>query len=299
MSELVGHAGALIAGLMWGISSTLFTLGGRRQSHQAVNSIRLLGATILLGICHIFIIGTLIPDASLYVWLMLGLSGVMGLAMGDGLLMWAHIKIGPRLSMLIMSLVPIVTTTLAWFLFDERIEPIKLMAIVVTIGSVAWVIMEKADPRAIFKVTKFGVILAIGGMLGQALQLIIAKDAIEHLDSSMPSLTATYIRIMWGTAAIWAVAIPGRNLGRILNAFKDRRFMGFTALGTIAGPFIGIWASYLAIEFAPVGIASTLMALTPLFMIPISFVVFKEKPSWRALIGTMIALAGVAVIFIF
>ena len=298
MSELVGQIGALVAALMWGVSSTFFTLGGKRQTHQAVNSIRLLGATLLLGISHILIIGTLIPDASLYVWLMLGLSGVMGLALGDGLLMWAHIKIGPRLSMLVMSMVPIVTTTFAWFLFDERIEPIKLLAIAITIGAVAWVIMEKADPKAIFKVTKFGILLAVGGMLGQALQLIIAKDAIENLGGPMPSLSATNIRIMWGTAAIWAVAIPGRNIMGFFSAFKDRKFMKYTAFGTVAGPFLGIWASYLAIQFAPVGIASTLMALTPLFMIPISFIVFKEKPTWRALIGTMVALAGVAVIFL-
>lgn len=300
MTAFLGEGAGLAASLFWALSSTLFTLAGRRQNHQAVNSIRLLGATMMLGVSHLFLVGTLFPGGSLYVWLMLGLSGVIGLALGDGLLMWAHVKIGPRLSMLIMSMVPLVTTSVAWVIFQETIEWIKLMAILITVSGVTYVVFEKRKKEnSGFNVTLFGILLGIGGMLGQAIQLLIAKDAMVNMGGSNVALSATYIRILWGTGAIWLVSLHRYRMNATVKAFGDRKFMTYTMIGTSVGPFMGVWASYLAIEYAPIGIASTLMSLAPLIMIPISFLIFKERPTWKSFIGTMIAIAGVAMIFLF
>jgi drug/metabolite transporter (DMT)-like permease len=298
MTELIGEGAGLAASLFWALSSTFFSLGGRIRGHQSVNAIRLVGATLMLAISHFILLGTILPGGSLYIWLMLGLSGMVGLALGDGLLMWAHVAIGPRRAMLIMSLVPIVTTSVAWVIFAETIDFIKLIAIGITVAGVSYVVMEKKSGKSMFKVTWLGILLGVGGMLGQAIQMLIAKDAIESMRGDMISLSATYIRILWGTAAIWLVLLIRRNLGNSLRAFSDKKFMTYTLIGTSVGPFLGVWASYLAIEFAPIGIASTLMSLAPLIMIPISFFVFKEKPTWRAVIGTFVAISGVAIIFL-
>lgn len=300
MTLLLGEGAALAASLFWALSSTFFALAGRRQNHQAVNSIRLLGATVMLGISHLILVGTLFPGGSLYVWLMLGLSGVIGLALGDGLLMWAHVKIGPRLSMLIMSLVPIVTTSVAWVIFQETIEWIKVLAILITVAGVSYVVMERRPKKkGGFNVTFFGIMLGVGGMLGQAIQLLIAKDAMVNMEGENVALSATYIRILWGTGAIWLVSLQRYRMKATARAFRDRKFMTYTLIGTSVGPFLGVWASYIAIEFAPIGIASTLMALAPLVMIPTSYFVFKEKPTWKSVIGTGVAIAGVAMIFLF
>ncbi|MFO8050414.1 MAG: DMT family transporter [Thermoplasmatota archaeon] len=294
-----GEIGGLGAALFWALSSTLFTLGGKRQSHQSVNSIRLLGATVMLGISHLILLGTLLPGESIYVYLLLALSGMIGLALGDGLLMWSHITIGPRLSMLLMSMVPIVTTTIAWTLMGETIAIIDIFGIILTISGVSWVVLERGNKNAMFKVTAFGIALGLGGMLGQAIQLLIAKEAMLWMDGSNPALTATYIRILFGTAAIWLVSLNRYRLKKSLEAFRDKRFMTFTMLGTTVGPFLGVWSSYVAIAYAPIGIASTLMALAPVFMIPLSFIVFKDRPTIRSVLGTMVAMGGVAVIFLF
>jgi drug/metabolite transporter (DMT)-like permease len=47
-----------------------------------------------------------------------------------------------------------------------------------------------------------------------------------------------------------------------------------------------------------VGVASTLMSLPPIFLLPIGRFVFKETISKRAVTGTIIALAGVAALFL-
>ena len=61
---------------------------------------------------------------------------------------------------------------------------------------------------------------------------------------------------------------------------------------------MGIWLSLVAIQQAQLGIASTLMALPPIILIPLSYVLFRERVSWRAVAGTLLAFTGVALIFL-
>jgi drug/metabolite transporter (DMT)-like permease len=300
---IIGELAALATSFFWASSSTFFTLGGKRQSPQTVNRWRLVGAVILLGLFHVVILGHLIPNESLYVWLLLGLSGIIGLSVGDGFLLWAYVKVGPRISMLVMSMAPVVTTGAAWFLMDEELSFWKLIAIGITLAGVSWVVTDRKngggkDNKSPFKLTAFGLLLAVGGMIGQAIQLLLAKDAMTRMVSENVPLTATFIRIVWGAASMWFATIILGRTRHSFRAFKDNRFILWISLATIFGPFLGIWASFIAIDFAPIGIASTLMALPPLLIIPISHFVFKEKITVRAIVGTVIALVGVAGLFL-
>jgi drug/metabolite transporter (DMT)-like permease len=299
---IIGELAALATSFFWASSSTFFTLGGKRQSPQTVNRWRLVGAVFLLGLFHIVILGHLFPGENLHVWLLLGLSGIIGLSVGDGFLLWAYVKIGPRISMLVMSMTPVVTTTAAWFLMDEELSFWKLVAIGITLAGVSWVVTDRKNSgeenKSPFNFTIFGLLLAVGGMLGQAIQLLLAKDAMSRMVSDNVPLTATFIRILWGAASIWVATIILGRTRRSFRAFKDNRFIVWIGLATIFGPFLGIWASFIAIDFAPIGIASTLMALPPLLIIPISHFVFKERITVRAVVGTAIALVGVAGLFL-
>ena len=40
------------------------------------------------------------------------------------------------------------------------------------------------------------------------------------------------------------------------------------------------------------------MALTPVIILPISYFGFKEKVGWQAIAGTLLAIAGVAILFL-
>jgi drug/metabolite transporter (DMT)-like permease len=57
--------------------------------------------------------------------------------------------------------------------------------------------------------------------------------------------------------------------------------------------------SLVAIKYANIGIASTLMALPPVFLIPLSNWIFKERVSTASVLGTILSLVGVAIIFLY
>lgn len=83
-----------------------------------------------------------------------------------------------------------------------------------------------------------------------------------------------------------------------LAPLRERTVVLSTIGGAFTGPFLGVSLSLVALSAAPVGIASTLMALTPVFLLPISRFAFKERITLRATIGTALAVGGVAVLFL-
>jgi len=170
MDVPIGEFAALATSVLWAVSSTFFTIGGKGHSHHVVNRMRLLGALILLGIPQMILLGTLVPDESLYVWLLLGLSGIVGLAIGDGFLLVAYKKVGPRISMLLMSMAPVVTVTAGWVFWGERLNLFNIGAIILVLTGVSYVVLEKKKDRSPFKITPIGLAFGIGAMLGQAIQ---------------------------------------------------------------------------------------------------------------------------------
>ncbi|MCD6113207.1 MAG: EamA family transporter, partial [Bacteroidales bacterium] len=65
------------------------------------------------------------------------------------------------------------------------------------------------------------------------------------------------------------------------------------------GPFLGVSFSLMSVKYTGVGIASTIMAIVPILIIPLSVIFFKEKITFKDIVGTIIAVGGVVIFFIF
>jgi len=80
---------------------------------------------------------------------------------------------------------------------------------------------------------------------------------------------------------------------------KNKSAMGRIGIGAFFGPFLGVSFSLLAVKYTTTGIASTLMALTPVMIILPARYIFKEKITTKEVVGAFIAVAGVVVFFVF
>jgi drug/metabolite transporter (DMT)-like permease len=299
LQNYLGELAALGTSVCWTFTSIFFTLSGRRVGSVIVNQARLLLAVVFLSITHLLVLGTWFPNqAEAYRWFWLGLSGVIGLALGDGFLFQAFVLIGPRRSMLLMSLVPIMSTLIAWIFLAEALSAVEMVAIGLTVGGVAWVVSEQGTNgvRVDRRLYWLGVLAGLAGALGQALGLVISKKGMV---GGYSPLSATLMRMMVAAIVIWGYALLRGGAGRSLRALTDRQ-AGPTILGgAIAGPFLGVWLSLIAIQLTQVGIAATLMALSPIFLLPASHWIFKEETSLQSVVGTVVAVIGVALIFLF
>jgi drug/metabolite transporter (DMT)-like permease len=296
----LGEFAALGTAICWSFTSTFFTLAGRMVGSAVVNRIRLLLAILFLSFTHWMLLGSWFPaGVSLERWWWLSLSGVIGLSIGDALLFQAFVLIGPRLSMLLMSLVPVISTLLAWIFLHETLAPLQLLAIFATVLGVAWVILDRTPTtgqQASSPPSWTGVLLGLGGALGQALGLIAAK---KGLSGDFSALSGTLMRMIAAAAALWLATLA---TGQIRFTFRrlaqtPQSFVHILG-GSFFGPFLGVTLSLIAVQATAVGIASTIIALPPIFMLPIGYFVFQEHVSGRAVAGTVVALSGVALLLL-
>lgn len=301
MLSYTGELAAVGTSLCFAIGSTLFTLAGRKIGAQRVNRTRLLLAALMIALVHLITFGRLVPVATSESVTWLSLSGLVGFVFGDVCLMQAFVMIGPRLSMLMMALAPMFSTVIAFLFLHETLDAQQLIGIALVVGGVMTVVTErsKGGPSSVLvtgRDYRIGLLFALGGSLGQAGGTVLSRLGLA---GGLEPLSAALIRLTVASLFIWAVAVVGRQVTPTVTAIRGNPQAGLRlTLATIAGPVIGVWLSLIAVQRTNVGIASTLTSLTPIFLIPISYVVFKERVTRQAVIGTLIAFTGTVMLFI-
>ncbi len=265
---------------------------------MVVNLTRLLFAVLMLSSAHFFLYGDFLPlQVESFRWGWLSVSSILGLVVGDSALFQAFVLLGPRLSTLMMSLTPIFTTFLGWLIFGETVSGVEFAGIMLTMSGVAWVVTERRSGQVVVENKQYGlgIVFGLTGALGQSAGLITAKFGLVD---KFPPISATVIRMLVAMVILWGVAAFRGRIGSTISQWRNTKALSAIFGGSLVGPFIGVWLSLVAIQLARVGIASTLMALPPVILIPLSYVLLKESVSLRSIVGTVVALIGVALIFV-
>jgi drug/metabolite transporter (DMT)-like permease len=303
----IGELAALATSICFSLSSVVFTFSGRELGSILVNRTRLLIAILLVMLLHLLLYGQLLPvNAGNERWFWLGLSGFVGLALGDGFLFQAFILIGPRLSMLMMALAPVLGAIMAWIFLGENLTLTAIAGIIITVCGILIVVAERREDSSASATTKaeptnrrrytLGLLCGLGGGLGQAGGLILSKLGLV---GGFPALSGNLIRLIVAGAIIWALAIANRQ---VISSYRDLkahpRALWFVTGGTILGPVLGVWLSLVAVQNADVGIVSTLSSLMPIFLIPISYFVYGERVTKQGIVGTFIAIVGTILLFV-
>jgi drug/metabolite transporter (DMT)-like permease len=228
----------------------------------------------------------------------LSLSGIVGLVIGDSFLFKAFTMIGTRLSMLLMSFTPAISAILAFFFLGENIVALGILGMVITLVGIIIVVFDRKDSASSRHPKQaLGIFYGILGAVGQAVALIFAKVAFE--ESHINGFLATFIRLFSATVLILPVSILLKRYKNPVKLYRsDQKGLLLTLGGTFFGPFLGITLSLISIENTKVGIASTLMATVPVIMLPIGKFIFKDTITIKAIVGAVIAVAGVAILFL-
>lgn len=290
-----GEWAALLTAVCWTITASALTKAGERVGSLSVNVLRLALALTVFACIGLVSSGQPLPfDVGAQGWLWMMASGVVGFFMGDLCLVRAFIEIGPRLSMLVMALAPPLTAALAAIFLNERLSGLEYVAMAVTLSGIAWVVTEPRGEDARRRFTWRGGALALGGALGQALGMLLAKFGLETVKSP---LEATAIRVLAGLACFVLLAAIRREGPRLRAAIVDRRAMVHVTIGALAGPVLGVSLMMYALTLIPAGLAQTFASMTPVLIIPVSHWLHHEKTTVRSIVGAIIAFAGVAMLF--
>jgi len=293
-----GELAGLLTSITWSGTSLLFTKASHAVGSIIVNRVRVLLALVFIMLLNWAFYGYLLPfNAGWERWAWFALSGAIGYALGDLFLFQSYVYLGTQQGMVMMSLSPLMSAGLAWIFFGEALSWIQLLGVLTTLAGVIWVILQRKEGGT----TKSdrisqGVLYGIGAALGQAVGFILSK---QGLAGDFPALAGNSIRMLAAVFVLWGIAALQGNAGSTIRAMCSRpKILGWLTIAAFTGPVLGATLSLVALQYTQVGIASTLISLSPVFLLPVNWFVFKEKFRLGELLGTLLTIGGVALLFL-
>lgn len=313
--QYFGEIISLAVAVFWTATALFADVASRRLGALSLNLIRMTLSLLMLAALLWLVTGTPYPIyANGKAWFFLTLSGLVGYVFGDWCLFNSYVIFGSRYGQLFMTLAPPVAGIAGWALLGQSLSWKSSLAMLVTIAGIAISILVRKtgdDSRRLeLKLPLKGVLFGLGAGIGQGLGLVISKIGLDSYANAIPegapdNITAimpfagTFIRAVAGLAGFAVIILAKKHRRQnVLNAVRDGKGMAFAALTTFFGPFVGVSLSLMAVQYAKAGIASTLMALTPVLIILPYSLIYRQKVSAKEIFGTLVTVAGVAMFFL-
>ncbi|MBN3040894.1 MAG: DMT family transporter [Candidatus Omnitrophica bacterium] len=290
-NSMLGCLTALISAASWAFGSILFRKLGDKATPLAMNFVKGIIGTVYLLVVISFL-GFEKTDAQTI--LLLSASGLLGIALGDTLFFKALIYLGPRLTILLSTLGPVFTITLAIIFLRERPSFLAWIGMFLTTSGILWVLWERAPREEAKNNWKPGVKFAILSAACMSLGIIFAKLGVV----TSSAIQATLIRISASFVSLGFWGILTHSLDKWIAPFKSKKMLGLIALAVFVAIFGGFWMFLLALKYIDASIATILSSTTPLFILPMSAFFLKERISARAILGACVAVSGVVLIFL-
>ncbi|NJK89220.1 MAG: DMT family transporter [Myxococcales bacterium] len=276
------------------MGSILFARAGERASALVLNLVKCWLGLLMLGGTALLVSGRAWPlqaEASQITWL--SISGVLGLTLGDTAFFAALIRLGPRRALLFWALVPPMTAVLAFLFLDEPLTSRMMGGIAVVILGVGWVIAERSGSgpgrgRAVLP----GALLGLTAALCQSVGSIITK----RVDDGLSALDVSVIRLFAGSVGLLVQVVLARRMEEAVGVLKDQPLLRLLIASTFIGTYLGIWLSIYGLQHTYAGVAATLQATSPIFVLPLAVIFMNERLSARAVLGAIVAVGGVAML---
>jgi len=299
----VGEFFALGAAICWTATYIFFQEPVRKFPASLINVIRIGFATALLGGSLIVLNRSLVLDAAPGQFLYLALSGILGLLIADYMALLALKYLGPRLALLIFASAPVFSTIFGVLILGERLEIYKYLAILIVLVGIVIVVREKQNqnPDNTRSDRLKGITFALISTSALGVGLVISKYGMINAapaGKTLDPMQATFIRMISAFTILFIWVIFTGKLKRIIIILSEHKTTLNILRGSFAGDYLGVWLSMLAVTYIAVGIASTLMSLMPIFIIPAVYILYREHTNLRGIIGTVITFCGVAVLFL-
>lgn len=308
--QFIGEIISLTVAVSWTITALFAEVGSKRLGSLQMNVIRMILSLLMLGATLWWFTGTPYPlYADGKAWFWLSMSGFVGYLLGDYCLFNSYIWIGSRFGQLFMTLAPPTAALFGWMMLGETLSLNALLGMMVTLTGIGISVLNKGNSSKLsLKLPLKGVLFGIGAGVGQGIGLVLSKVGMNYYEESIPMgeemvadlmpFASTYIRAV--TGAIGFICVMGfqKQFHSLATSLRDAKGMNAAVWATVTGPFIGVSLSLMAVQYTEAGIASTLMALTPVFIIWPAHFFFGQQVTFKEVVGACISVIGVSLFFI-
>ena len=302
----IGELISIGVAFSWTATALLSEFGSKRLGNLTLNVLRMSLALVFSLVLFLVVTGNPLPagaSSEACGWMLL--SGLVGYVIGDFCLFQCYIIIGSRFGQLFMTLAPLAAALMAWVTLGQQLTSLSLMAMLITLSGIAISILGRSEHhRLALSLPLSGVLYAIGAALCQGVGLVLSKIGMNHFEpvAGMPDwlvpFSANFYRCIAGFVGFIVLLYMRKGLKPLSEALHDRKGLTVATATTIFGPFVGVGFSLMAVQYTAAGIASTLMAMTPIIILLPSHWLFGERITWRAVLGAVISVVGVSLFFL-
>lgn len=313
MESFVGEIISLIVAVSWTVAALAAEKASRYATALITNVVRMSIAIPLFLALLYATTGACLPlyaDAATWAWL--SLAGLVGYVFGDICLFRSYQEMGSRYGQLFMTLAPLFSAVGGWYAFGEELPAVTWVAIMLILAGIGMSVFGRDEGHGTkhihLKITPAAALLGIGAAAGQGIGLVISKIGMLSYEAALPAgvdaenvmmpFAATLIRCIAGIAGFTAIMLLRRKASEVPAMLKNRKAMAAVTIATIFGPFLGVSLSLLAVVYTSTGIAATLMALVPIFILLPSVVILHQRITTLDIIGSIMAVGGVALMFL-
>lgn len=290
----------------WTATALLSEFGSKRLGNLTLNVLRML-LTLLFSLVLFWVVmgSPLPPIGSMEACGWMLLSGLVGYVIGDFCLFQCYIIIGSRYGQLFMTLAPLSAALMAWVTLGQQMTMMSIVAMLVTLTGIGISVIGRGEHhRVSLKLPTNGVLFAIGAAICQGVGLVLSKIGMDHYQTAdMPEwmipFSANFFRCVAGIIGFVLLLYLREGFAPLRTAMHDRKGLTVATATTIFGPFVGVGFSLMAVQYTDAGIASTLMAMTPVIILLPSYWLFGQKITWKSVVGALISVVGVSLFFLF
>ena len=290
----------------WTATALLSEFGSKRLGNLTLNVLRMLLALLFSLVLFWVVMGSPLPPIGSMEacgWMLL--SGLVGYVIGDFCLFQCYIIIGSRYGQLFMTLAPLSAALMAWVTLGQQMTMMSIVAMLVTLTGIGISVIGRGEHHKVsLKLPTNGVLFAVGAAVCQGVGLVLSKIGMNHYQTTdMPEwlipFSANFFRCVAGIIGFMLLLYWREGFSPLRTAMHDRKGLTVATATTIFGPFVGVGFSLMAVQYTDTGIASTLMAMTPVIILLPSYWLFGQKITWRSVLGALISVVGVSLFFLF
>ena len=306
----VGELISIGVAFSWTATALLSEFGSKRLGNLTLNVLRMGLALLFSLVLFGMVTGSMLPPGASTEaagWMLL--SGLVGYVIGDFCLFQCYIIIGSRYGQLFMTLAPLSAALMAWVTLGQQMTGKSVIAMLVTLWGIGISVLGRGDHHKIsLRLPVNGILYAIGAAVCQGVGLVLSKIGMDHYEVSMMAeadipewlipFSANFYRCIAGIIGFSFLLFYRDGMAPLREAVHDKKGLSVATATTIFGPFVGVGFSLMAVQYTAAGIASTLMAMTPIIIILPSYWLFHEKITWRSVIGAVISVLGVSLFFL-
>lgn len=294
--EILGEIACLAAAVMWAFAVGLFRPSIEAHGARTINLLKSVVATVLLGITTLILGqgGHLLaaPRVDLG-WV--AASGLVGLTVGDTALFVAVARIGTHRSLLLQTLAPLFAAAVAVGWRGETLSGPEIVGGALVLAGVAVVTAPtrgQAAREGAARGRGWGTVLGIVSAAGQGVGVVLAKAGM----SDLPFVPASFLRLAAASLGLVAVGLVTGTLFSAVRALSRPATLRQAVPASILGTYLAMLLMMAGVAYAPSSIAAVLLATPPVWSLFIEVRARREPLTARGVLGTVLAVAGVAVL---